>query len=86
MLLRITLLLQREISRFAIGVSKSSILRILTRYNASVSTFPKRRGKSGIKRKTTTRNVKIPIRYNKINLRKTRSDHQRILLDSGFRY
>lgn len=67
----------------AVGVGKSSVSRILTTFQDSGSSSPKRKGKCGRKRKTTPRSDKILIRNSKINPRKTSTDLRRDLLDFG---
>ncbi|GFS77137.1 HTH_Tnp_Tc3_2 domain-containing protein [Trichonephila clavipes] len=64
-----------------VGLSKSSVSRILRTFQGSGTSFLKRKGKCGSKRKTTPGTDKILIRNCKINPRETSKDLRKDLLE-----
>ncbi|GFV80446.1 HTH_Tnp_Tc3_2 domain-containing protein [Trichonephila clavipes] len=70
----------------AVGVSKSCVSKILITFQYFGSSSPKRTGKCGDKRKTSSRNEKILIRSSKIRARRTSTDPRKDLLDYGVEF
>ncbi|GFX74154.1 HTH_Tnp_Tc3_2 domain-containing protein [Trichonephila clavipes] len=66
-----------------VRVGKSSVSRILRKFQDSGTSSPKRKGKCRGKWKTSPRTDKILIKNSKINARKTSTDLQNDLLDYG---
>jgi len=62
-----------------VGVSQSTVCRVIRQFKATGSFTSNRKGKCGRKRKTTPKGDAYLIRNSKINPRKTRSDLQKDL-------